>query len=194
MQGFLILHAIGCLVAADERTYMKKYISPALIFLLPILILGGCKGHAPLPRKNNISGPGGDTTLTQYIKPPSGFSDTLVIATTAAVFFKPDSLQLEKIRAIRKKNEYETEVHNCYFLMRNARMVLRQYWPRVNMIDATRVRYLLFVKQDNSQVCIDLDQKGDSCGIFLFDKKKQPVFTDMMNIDTDLGFYFGKKE
>jgi hypothetical protein len=125
-------------------------------------------------------------------KPPSGFSDTLTIHFPAAVFYNPDSLQLLEIKEITEKNEYETEVHNCFYLMRNARMALKKYWPKIHIIETSKNRYLLFVKADKSKTFIDLGSKGDMCGIYLFDGKKEPELADMMNIDTALGFYFAK--
>jgi hypothetical protein len=126
----------------------------------------------------------------QYKKPSSSFSDTLVINRISAVFYNPDSLQLNKIQAITKKELYETNVHNCFYLMRNARMVLKTYWPQIHIIETCEYRYLLFIKADNRQTCIDLDTKEDMCGILLFNRKKEPELIDMMNIDTALGFYF----
>ena len=139
--------------------------------------------------KNNTETPA-TSRAVQYKKPSSSFSDTLVINRISAVFYDPDSLQLNKIRAITKKELYETNVHNCLYLMRNARMVLKKYWPHIHIIESSEYRYLLFIKADNSQTCIDLDTKEDMCGILLFDRKKEPELIDMMNIDTALGFYF----
>jgi hypothetical protein len=110
----------------------------------------------------------------------------------SAVFYNPDSLQLDKIKAISKKEIYETDVHNCFFLMRNARIVLKKYWPNIHIIETKTNRYLLFQKHDKTKTCIDLNSEGDMCGIFLFDGKKEPELADMMNIDTALGFYFSK--
>jgi len=126
----------------------------------------------------------------QYKKPSSSFGDTLVINDISAVLYNPDSLQLHSIQAITKKELYETNVHNCFYLMRNARMVLKKYWRHIHVIETSEYRYLLFIKADKSQVCIDLNTKDDMCGIFLFDRKKEPELVDMMNIDTALGFYF----
>jgi len=125
-------------------------------------------------------------------KPPSSFSDTMKINFPAAVFYNPDSLQLERIKEITPKNAFETDVHNCFYLMRNARVVLKKYWPQIHIIETSANRYLLFVRADKNKTCIDLNSKGDMCGIFLFDGKKEPELADMMNIDTALGFYFSK--
>jgi hypothetical protein len=125
-------------------------------------------------------------------KPPSSFSDTITINFPSAVFYNPDSLQLEKIKEVTPKNAYESDVHNCFYLMRNARIVLKKYWPEIHIIETSVNRYLLFVKADKNKTCIDLNSKGDICGIFLFDGKKEPELADIMNIDTALGFYFEK--
>jgi transposase len=125
-------------------------------------------------------------------KPPSSFKDTLVISSKSAVFYQPDSLQLEKIKTVNEKTTYSIIAHDCYFQMRNAREVLKEYWPSIKIIETSRAKYLLFIKEDQSRVCIDLNEKNDICGVFIFDKKKNPVLVDMPNIATVLGFYFNR--
>ena len=53
-------------------------------------------------------------------------------------------------------------------------------------------RYLLFIKANKNIKCIDLNDKNDICGLFLFDTKKDPALIDMPNIDTQLELYFSK--
>lgn len=125
-------------------------------------------------------------------KPPSSFDDTMIINQASAVFYNPDSLQLEKIKSVNEKMIYETITHDCYYQMQNARNVIRQYWPKIRMVEVIKVRYLEFVKADKNKIYIDLNAKNDICGLFLFDPKKDPELVDMPNIDTFLGFYFGK--
>ena len=126
-----------------------------------------------------------------FKKPPSDFEDTVTINRQSAVFFNTDSLQLKKIKAVNERNVYETITHDCYYMMQNARNVIRQHWPRIRIIEVTKVRYLLFVKKDMSTRCIDLNAKKNICGLFLFDPEKDPELIDMPNVDTYLGFYFG---
>jgi hypothetical protein len=169
---------------ANNRSFL-----PGLLFCFILGFIQSCTQ----PTKKNI--PSENTTEhkdTIIRKPPSSFSDTLTIRIPSAVFYSSDSLQLQKIKEITAKNEYETEVHNCFYLMRNARMSLKKYWPQIHIIETSAYRYLLFVKTDKTKTCIDLNSKGDMCGIFLFDGKKEPELADMMNIDTSLGFYFAK--
>jgi hypothetical protein len=90
----------------------------------------------------------------------------------SVVFYNPDSLQREKIKEITRKNVYESNEHDCYYLMRNARIVLKKYWPRIHIIETSANRYLLFVKTDKNNTCVDLNSKGDMCGIFYLMEKK----------------------
>src|SRR5438477_9819935 len=59
-------------------------------------------------------------------KPPSSYSDTLIINSTAAVFYSPDSVQLEKLRSITDKGAFDANLHEYYFLTRNARLVIKK--------------------------------------------------------------------
>ncbi|HET7002953.1 MAG TPA: hypothetical protein VFI33_16620 [Puia sp.] len=125
-------------------------------------------------------------------KPPSSFEDTVIVDRKSAVFFNPDSLQLEKIRLVNEKMVYETMTHDCYYMMQNARNVIRKHWPGIRVVEVVKASHLLFIKKDKSKICIDLNAKPNICGLFLFDPKKDPEPVDMPNIDTFLGFYFGQ--
>ncbi len=70
------------------------------------------------------------TRLKTPEKPPSSFEDTVIVDRESAVFFNPDSLQLEKIKSVNDVNVYETMTHDCYYMMQNARNVIRKQWPR----------------------------------------------------------------
>jgi hypothetical protein len=76
--------------------------------------------------------------------------------------------------------------------MRNARSVLKKYWPGLRIKEVHDTRYLIFVKQDSSVVRYDLDSL-EFCGMILFDGSQDPKVADMTNVDTELGFYFSKK-
>jgi hypothetical protein len=125
-------------------------------------------------------------------KPGSSFNDTIVIQTKAAVFYSPDSQQMQKIKAVNEKNVFDMLVHDCHYQMQNALNSLKQDWPKIKIINASKARYLLFVKENKSTVCIDLDTKNDICGLFLFDTKKDPILADMPNINTVLQYYFSQ--
>ena len=125
-------------------------------------------------------------------KPVSSFNDTIIIKANSAVFYSPDSLQMKKIKAVNEKVTFGLLRHNCHYQMENARIVIKKYWPQLKIIEVSTFRYLLFEKANKSKVSIDLNNKNDICGLFLFDGKKDPVLVDMPNVATQLGFYFSK--
>lgn len=162
-------------------------IVPAIIFWA--LLFPGCNGTTGSRQKNQKE----ITPVTRPLsKPGSSYNDTLLINTPSAIFYNPDSIQLEKIKAVNKETVAESMVHDCFYQMRNARIVLKKYWPQIRIIETSKARYLLFAKKNQSKTYIDLNSKNDMCGIFLFDPQKEPEFIDMMNIDTALEFYFKK--
>jgi hypothetical protein len=126
-------------------------------------------------------------------KPVSSYQDTLLIDKTAAVFYHPDSVQLEKIKKIEDSTVFEATMHEYFYQMRNSRIVINKDWPDIKIIEANNVRYLLFKKKNNETLLIDLDTKGDPHGLFLFDQKHDPQLADMMNIDNELPRYFDQK-
>lgn len=155
-----------------------------------ILFMCSC---SEISEKNNQQEVKSPQRKHQIIKKPgSSFRDTIVIAAYAAVFYYPDSIQMEKIRNVNEKDIFDMLTHDCHYQMQNANTVLKKYWPKIRIIEVFKARYLLFVKMNKSKIYIDLNEKNDICGLFLFDGKKDPVLVDMPNIDTGLGFYFSK--
>lgn len=156
------------------------------------LVLLACScSHSP--EKNNSQVKKDQAPRPNLVKkPPSSFEDTVVIDRESAVFYSPDSGQMKKIKSVNEKGAYETMTHNCYYMMQNARNVIREHWPRIQIVEVIRARYLLFVKKDRSRICLDLNAENNICGLFLFDLKKDPEPVDMPNVDTFLGFYFSK--
>jgi len=87
---------------------------------------------------------------------------------------------------------FEGMDHECIYLMRNARLAAKDYGPQVRVVEALKVRYLLFIKCDSTKIYVDLNSKDEMCGLFLFNQVKEPVLADMANIGTELDFYFLK--
>lgn len=123
-------------------------------------------------------------------KPGSSFGDTVRIDHPAAVIFEPDSLQLEKIRTVNSPAVFESMSHELEYQIRNARLEMQRNWPKLDIIQVSHARYLLFENKNGRQHLIDLDLKDDMSGIVLFDGIKNPELIDMMNIDTGLEQYF----
>ena len=161
-------------------------------WLLIVWIAAVANSCSHSSQRNNKTADGRpDATQKSYKKPAAASMDTMVITGKSAVFYSPDSLQWKQLTQMVTTDEYESEMHNCFYLTQNAINVTRKYYQHVQITKASSVRYLLFIKDNDQQsICIDLDSK-ELCGAFLFDGEKDPEFTDMMNIDTALGFYFG---
>lgn len=163
---------------------------------LPAFILFAMIGAYCSNSRRHDDRQGNSTGNTNPVKtkPASSYNDTLKIRSSSAVFFNPDSLQLEKIKAITDKQIFEGTMHECFYLMRHSRIVLKKEYPGIKIIDVKNVRYLLFKKSNNDDVLIDLDKKNDPCGVFIFDGTHSPQLVDMANIETELGFYFSRQE
>jgi hypothetical protein len=160
-----------------------------LFLLLPVLLYVSCSG-SPRHNTTNTGKDNYDDTIRR--KPPGSFSDTIVIGFPAAVFYNPDSLQLKKIEAVIDTMIFEGTMHDYFYQMRNARIVLKKYYPLIKITDVKNARYLLFEKANGNKECIDLNTQNDPCGIFIFDGYKKAQLVDMMNIDSELSFYFSK--
>lgn len=157
-------------------------------FLLIILSLScSDSSRQTKPAENNIK-----NKSAAAINPPSSYSDTLKINSAAAVFYSPDSLQLEKIKSVTDARVFEGSMHEYFYLVRNAHLVIKKYYPKLKIIEAKNVRYLLFTRADNKPDCIDLDKMYDPYGLFLFDGQTPSGLLDMANIETEIGLYFGK--
>ncbi|HEX3078990.1 MAG TPA: hypothetical protein VHQ04_00945 [Puia sp.] len=159
--------------------------------MVALILLAYSCSQSPEKNNNQVTRDQGPKPVIVK-KPPSSFDDTVIIDHESAVFYNPDSLQLEKIKLVNEKRVYETLTHDCFYMMQNARNVVRQHWPRIRIVEVVKARWLLFVKKDKSKICIDLNARNYICGLFLFDTKKDPEPVDMPNVDTFLGFYFGQ--
>jgi hypothetical protein len=135
------------------------------------------------------TGSSNKTNAVTSIKVAGSFQDTLIISSPSAVFYYPDSLQLLKIKAQTEPAIYEGLVHEYFFQMRNAHIVIKKTWPALNIIDSRRYRYLLFIKANGKKNCIDLDKKKEPFGLIVFNGKKTAQAIDMSNAETGISFY-----
>jgi hypothetical protein len=150
-----------------------------------------CKDNTPSAREKieNSDSTNEKKIKPVFHKPPGTFRDTLMIHGEAAVFYSPDSLQLEKIKQQINNAAFNGSMHEYFYMMRNARIVIRKTRPALKIIEAKHCRYLLFMKKDGSRECIDLNRYDDIYGLFVFDGNHSPALVDMMNIETQISFY-----
>lgn len=167
----------------------KKYSIWLICFsVCVVLIQNACINQNENEKEDNLNAK--KESLPVYQKPASNYRDSLHINSPAAVFYHPDSLQLLHIKATMDSSVYESTMHEFFYQMRNARMVIKKNRPGLKITEAKNCRHLVFHKKDGTAEFIDLDTKNDAYGLFLFNQNKSPLLVDMMNIDTALGFYF----
>jgi hypothetical protein len=154
------------------------------IYLIAAMCILSCSNpsNQPEPAKKNKG--------TVRIKPPSSFSDTIIVTIPSAIFFKPDTPQLEKIKAITDSLIFESMQHDCFYQMRNSRILLATNYPKIKIIEVVNASHILFKMAKGEIKIIDLNSNNDPCGIYLFQPDKEPLPSDMTNIDSELGFYF----
>jgi hypothetical protein len=167
-----------------------KYLKHTIALQL-VILLAGCNAK---PDTQQVT----STPVQQMAvnkKPGTGFTDSVYFDKLVAVFYKPDTVQLEKIKNVTNPMVFNSMVHENFYLMRNARIVLQKYYPHVKIVEATKCRFLLFAVEGKKTTRVDLNERNDAFGLFLSDGKNEPKQVDMNNIDTELGFYFksGKK-
>ncbi len=164
-----------------------KLFSILLLSLFGLILLS-CNNNTRRVNNEIVVNPV-DTISKLLPKPPATYPDTLTINFPTAVFYHPDSLQLLKIKAQTDPMVFDGAMHEFFYQMRNARMVIKKTWPHLSITEAENYRYLLFIMQDGKQVCIDLDKENDAYGLFVFNGKKAPLAVDMTNIETEVSFY-----
>jgi len=162
---------------------MKKLLSSYFILLL----LLACR---PQSGKNGAANDNSKKEQKLLTKPPAAFSDTLEINSRAAVFYYPDSIQLEKIKAGIGTSTFDAIMHEYYYQFRFVHIELGNQWPGIKIVEAKNARHLLFMKADKSREIIGLDTKYDPYGLFVFHPQKDPVQLELTNAVSEIDFYF----
>src|SRR5688572_5021139 len=96
----------------------------SLVSYIILLFLLSCRHQSA---KNEVSNDDSKKEHKPTIKPPTIFSDTLKIDSQAAVFYYPDSLQLEKIKARLDTSTFNAIMHEYFYQLRYVHNVLNEY-------------------------------------------------------------------
>lgn len=164
--------------------------APVVFFLaLGCILWGGCSAPTNTYPVNR-NGTSAFLVNTALVKPTSSNADTLWVKKPAAIFFQPDSLQMLAIRSNMDTTVYKSQVHELFYQMRNARLVMREFYPAISIIETNQHRYISCWIDATHLTVIDLNQLHDISGIILFDGRHPTKVSDMMNIETELGEKF----
>lgn len=143
-------------------------------------------------QKNNLinAAASDDPNKKTLPKKPTIYSDTVVINTSAAVFFKPDSIQLIEFKRQTTETAFEANKHDGFYQQRNGHLFLQN--KNVRIVDASRAKYLLFMN-NKKDTLINLDGLPELWGIYFFQPSKHPRLIDMMDIEREYKDYFLKR-
>jgi hypothetical protein len=159
-----------------------------LLLLICIAVTIGCQQTNSIRNK-----PVTQDKKPALSKPGSSFTDTLDIQDPAAIFFEPDSMQWQKIKAVTKAQVFDGSMHEYAYQIKNATRYIKAQWPELKTITVKNARYLRFPFADTLSFVIDLDKEAP-CGMFVYDGKTSPVLMDMTNIETQVTDYMRKEE
>ncbi len=168
-----------------------ELVKQIIISGISLMLIVSCKGENKENNKGNV-----DTLPTRPIKitnkPGASFSDSIYVKEAAAIFYYPDSLQDARIKAITEPAIYNSTIHEMFYQMRNAKIVIKETYPKLKLIEVTNARYVLVQKKDGQKQIIDLDKYNDARGLILCNGIKEPQLADMTNIETELYRYFNQ--
>ncbi|TKK64089.1 hypothetical protein FC093_23330 [Ilyomonas limi] len=165
-------------------------------FLFFVLILSSCATKDNKQEvKTEVQYSTTDTTQQSHSpqtnldkKEIEGNSDTLTIDTKAAVFFQPDSSQMEKrMKEVGERDFRAGADDYIYYINISAEFLEKQGVPVMN---AKSKKYLKFVTSDKKAELVKLDTLRELWGMYFFDPTKRPYYADITEIEEDYKSYF----
>lgn len=114
-------------------------------------------------------------------------SDTLVVDRKAAVFYQPDSLQMEK-RAKKVGEDFRIGADDDMYLMHLSYEFAES--KKLSILDIKGPKFLKFVYADKSHSFVKLDTLPALWGVYFFEPTKKPKEIDIANIEDEYDAYF----
>lgn len=166
-------------VSKSPQTNFMKII----ITSLSIILLAACGG-----KEDKKETTGTDTT-TQSIAPDlTNSTDTMVIDKNAAVYYLPDSNQMEKWKMKVGEKDFATVADDWSSYMNSSSEYLKTTTLPVQ--DASGKKVLKFIKADKSVTIVGLDTLSNYWGYYLFSTNKEPEFADIVMMEESYKKYF----
>ncbi len=169
---------------------LKLYKILTIFICPPLLIIWlGCTYNNS---GNNVTGNSANSlhALKHVTKPPSIYLDSIDVDFPVAVFFYPDSLQLQKLKNTLDSSIYKGIMHDYFYQMRYAHIVLKRDWPQLKIAESKYYRYIVFKKRTGADEAVDLNKINDVYGLLVSDGKNKSENIDLTNIETELSRYF----
>lgn len=115
-------------------------------------------------------------------------NDILVIDSKVAVFYSPDSLQIEKRKKEIGEEKFYIGVDDYLNSVFESREFLKD--TKLPIIDAKGKKYIKFTRNDKLQTIIKLDTLTEPWGVYFFDPSKNAMQADMLRINEEYANYF----
>ena len=154
-----------------------------IIISLSIIILSACGGKA-----DKKETPGTDTTSQSTPPVVTNSTDTMVIDRNAAVYYLPDSNQMEKWKMKVGEKDFATVADDWSSYMNSSNEYLKT--TNLPVQDASGKKVLKFVKADKSVTLVGLDTLSNYWGYYLFSTSKEPAFADIVMMEESYKKYF----
>jgi hypothetical protein len=154
-----------------------------IITSLAIIFLAACSG-----KSGKKETPVTDTIKQSTTTPVTNNTETLVIDKNAAVFYNPDSAQMEKWKKEAGGKNFETVIDDWSSYMNSSSEYLTT--TGLPVIDASGKKLLKFVKADHSVTEVRLDTLSNYWGMYLFSTAKEPQYADIIMMEESYKKYF----
>jgi hypothetical protein len=163
--------------------------SVSILVLLCTLAIASCTSNesAKAERKKE------DHLLLKPAKPivtvPSLFNtDTLIVTAKAAVFYQPDSAQIERRMKEVGEKDFRMGMDDYLFYLNESWTYLKQ--QGVPVVDAKDKKVIQFISANHKIQLVRLDTVPELWGVYLFDPARSPYPADITNIEEAYRSYY----
>lgn len=115
-------------------------------------------------------------------------ADTLIVTSKAAVFYQPDSVQIERRMKEVGEEEFRMGMDDYLFYMNESWTYLKQ--QGIPVVEARSKKWIKFISANNKIQLVRLDTVPELWGVYLFDPAKSPYPADMTNMEEAYRSYY----
>lgn len=115
-------------------------------------------------------------------------TDTLMVTQNAAVFYEPDSLQMERRKKEVGEEAFYIGADDYLFYLNETYKYLEK--KNLPVLLSQNKKYLKFVGNDSKATLIKLDTLPELWGVFFFDNTKAPQQIDLTMIEEEYKSYY----
>lgn len=157
----------------------------SILVLLCTLAIASCTYNDPATEGHSLS----DTAIKPIVSDPSPLTtDTLIVTSKAAVFYQPNSVQIEKRMKEVGEEDFRMGMDDYLFYMNESWTYLKQQGMPV--VDVKDKKFIKFISANNTIRLVQLDTVPELWGVYFFDPARSPHHADMTNVDEEYKAYY----